>query len=439
MIEGRRPPLFVGEVTAVQHVFGPAGERQVRVRAYDRLHRLRKRQSVRAYVEVGVHDLARELVAELGLRVEGLGPNLVWPWLVQHRPSDLELLQDVVEACGQYLALWEEDLYILTLEGVGVPIPLGLGRSLLEAQAEVNGEFACRSVTASGWNPLLVETYEGRAGDARVGRRVVAEASPARLGGSELRELLNVPAHDIRHAEALAQAELDRRAAHEVTLWGVAEGDPRLRAGAPIVVEGIADAFAGRYVVTAATHTIDLRRGFLSEFSTTPPPPRERETGAVVAPGLVTRVDDPRNLGRVRVSLPTYGDVESEWLHVLSPGAGAGKGLVTLPDVDDRVVVLFFHAVPGQAIVLGGLYGMEGPPDSGVDGHGVRRYTLRTPGGQQIQLDDARGVLRVENSDGSRVELTPQRVRVHAAADLELEAPGRSVVIRGRRIDFEEA
>jgi phage baseplate assembly protein gpV len=345
----------------------------------------------------------------------------------------------VAQQSGLYLALWGEELHIVTLEGIGTPIPLSLGTSLLEARAEVNGEPACRSVRASGWNPLLVETYEGRVADPRVGRRVVAEVSPARLGGSEERELLNRAVHDARHAEALAQAELDRRAAYEVTLWGVAEGNPRLRPGTPILVEGIAAEFNGRYVVTAATHTVDARRGFLSEFSTVPPPPRERDAGAVVAPGRVIRVDDPQNLGRVRVSLPTYGDVESEWLHVLSPGAGAQKGLTALPDVDDRVLVLFFHAVPGQAVVLGGLYGMEGPLDSGVEDRAVRRYTLRTPGGQQIQLDDAREVVRVENSDGSSVELTPERVRVHAAVDLELEAPGRSVVIRGRKIDFEEA
>ena len=39
--------------------------------------------------------------------------------------------------------------------------------------------------------------------------------------------------------------------------------------------------------------------------------------------------------------------------------------------------------------------------------------------------------------DGSFVELTRDRVRVHANADLELEAPGKTVVIRGARVDFQ--
>jgi len=34
------------------------------------------------------------------------------------------------------------------------------------------------------------------------------------------------------------------------------------------------------------------------------------------------------------------------------------------------------------------------------------------------------------------VELSPKRVTLHAAVDLEIEAPGRAVVITGNTIDF---
>ena len=34
-------PLFVGEVTAVEHVYEPGHGREIRVRGYDRLHRTR--------------------------------------------------------------------------------------------------------------------------------------------------------------------------------------------------------------------------------------------------------------------------------------------------------------------------------------------------------------------------------------------------------------
>jgi phage baseplate assembly protein gpV len=103
------------------------------------------------------------------------------------------------------------------------------------------------------------------------------------------------------------------------------------------------------------------------------------------------------------------------------------------------VLVLLAHEDPGQGVVLGGLYGMPGAPDSGVEQGAVQRFTLLTRGGQRVRLDDAHHTIRVENSQGSFVELSPTKVKVHAAADLEIEAPGKAVVIRGQTIDMERA
>jgi hypothetical protein len=85
------------------------------------------------------------------------------------------------------------------------------------------------------------------------------------------------------------------------------------------------------------------------------------------------------------------------------------------------------------------LYGMDGAPDSGVEAGRVKRFTVQTSGGQRVQLDDARNLIRVEDHTGSFVELSPSRVTLHAAVDLQIEAPGKHIVIRGNLIDFEQA
>jgi phage baseplate assembly protein gpV len=108
-----------------------------------------------------------------------------------------------------------------------------------------------------------------------------------------------------------------------------------------------------------------------------------------------------------------------------------------IPDVGDRVLVLCAHGDPAQGVVLGGLFGPKGLPEDVLDGGAVRRFTMRSPRGQVIRLDDSDRSLRLENSEGSFVELLPDKVRLHAATDLEIEAPGRSIVIRGAKIDFQ--
>jgi phage baseplate assembly protein gpV len=170
-----------------------------------------------------------------------------------------------------------------------------------------------------------------------------------------------------------------------------------------------------------------------------PPQPPSRARGAMITWGTVSRIDDPDGLGRICVALPSFGQVETDWMGVVAPGAGSGKGLLSLPDVGDQVLVVFPNENPEHGVVMGGLYGAQSPPDqAGIEQGSVRRFTLVTPGGQRLQLDDTRKVIRMENGAGSFVELSPDQVRLHARADLSLEAPGQNVFIRGRKIHFEQ-
>lgn len=437
-LQGVSDALFAGDVTAVEYDHKPSRELKVRIRGYDLLHRLRKRQPVRAHVEVKLSDLARELAAEAGLSVEAAGASPLWQRLIQHRQSDLELLVELAQRCGYYLILRGNVLHLITLEGMGEPVPLKLGESLLEARVEVNADSLFRSVSASAWDPQRIESRQGRAAEARSGRNVAVRVSPVNFGTAE-RILTNETAQDDTQAEAFAQAELDRRVAKLVTVSAIAEGDVRLQPGARVEIEGLAQGFTGTYVLTSVTHTVDRDKGFISEISSVPPPAPERDKAASATLGIVTRINDPDSLGRVQVALPAFSNVETEWMNVLAAGAGSKKGLVALPDVGDQVLVLFFGGDPAEGIVLGGIYGTHVPPDWGIESGAVRGYTFLTPGGQKLWLDDSGKRLHLENSDGSYIELAPEKVRLHSKTDLEVEAPGHSVVFRGSTVDFQKA
>lgn len=438
-VSGRDAPLFAGQITAVEHVFGPDRDYGLVVRAYDPLHTLRKRQRARGLVQTTVEEIANDLAGELGLSVDAAESGPVWQNVVQHRESDFELLVVLAARCGLYPVVRDDVLHLVTLEGTGDAISLIVGEELLEARVELNGERSARSVSAAGWDPLSAQSHQATAGSARSGRDVEAEVSPTDVGGTGEVALFGEYASDVAHANALAQAELDVRTAGEVTFWGVAEGDPSLRAGTPIQVSGLRDELDGRYVLTEVTHTIDVARGYLSELSSAPPEVRRRMSSATAALAEVTTVDDPDGRGRVRVKFPAYGDVESDWLGTATPGAGSDRGIVALPDVGDHVLVVFPHEDPATGIVVGGLYGTGGPPDPGVAGAAVQRFSLRTAGGQHVALDDENKKLRLEDVTGSSLELAPGRVRLHSAVDLTIEAPGRAILIRAKSVDFEQA
>ncbi len=431
--------LFHGEITALEYGYESAHGQTLRIRCYDKMHRLRKRQPVRVHVQVTAADLARELVADLGLTVEASEDGPLLQTLIQHRQSDLDLLVDLSQRFGLYLTLREDVLHLTALEGMGDAIELELGKGLLEARLEVNAQSACRSVRARGWDPSRVETHESSVSSARVGRQVDAEAPPERFASNGERTLAGEVLRNDEHASAVAQAELDLRTAEEVTLWGVAEGNPDLLPGALVNISGITSELEGQYVLTSVTHLVNRRTGFVSEVSTVPPL-FEKCGGSVTAMwGTVTSVDDPDKLGRVRVSLPALGEIETDWMGVVAPGAGSSKGFVFLPDVDDNVLVLFVGDEVSQGVVLGGLYGTKDPGDYGVEGTSIKRFMLATPGGQKIKFDDTEESIRLENKEGSFLELSREKTHIHSVVDLEIEAPGSGVVIKGKSIDFRQA
>src|SRR5262249_46851688 len=154
----------------VEYLYEPDYGQVVRVRGYDLLHRLRKRQPVRIHLDVKLPDLAAEMVGELGLSVEAAETGPVFRRIIQYCQSDLELLTEVGRNAGLYLTLQDDVVYLVTLEGRGSAMKLELGGALLEARVEMNADGICREVHADGWDPSVAEWSRGSASRPRSGR-----------------------------------------------------------------------------------------------------------------------------------------------------------------------------------------------------------------------------------------------------------------------------
>ena len=427
------PPrfLFEGDLTAVEWSAGPSGQRELRIRAYDDLHRLRLRQTLGAHVDVSIGDLARALGRGAGLRVADFGSQLKWDRVVNDFPTDLAFLNYYARRAGRYAFLDRQSLKFLDLEGQDETIELKYGGSLIEGRMEQNAQPCCGTVRVLSWDPIT-------------SRRFVAKASCREVTGDDIRVLTNQVAASESHAESIAHASAAERAAAAKSMWGVARGDTLLSPGRRIRVLGLAPK-PESFVISSVTHLIDGRHGYLSEFNTEPPLPADlteqvRQTS--VTAGQVSDIDDPKKLGRAQVTMTTFGEVPSSWMPVVQPGAGSRKGLVVMPEVGDQVLVLLVNGDPARGVILGGLFGIEGPPqDTNAKSQAgtCRPFSLRTPGGQYFRFNDADESIRIENSDGSFLSMDPKKVVLHSATDLVIEAPGRCLTISANTIDFERA
>lgn len=433
--------LIEAEVTSIDERVEPDGVRTLVVRGYDRLHRLRKRQRIRAQSSVSLADLLGEAAAEIGASAELPQSVLpVYSTLIQHDQSDFELLIEIAGACGCFLHLIDGTLRAPTLGGEGgEAIPLAIGDKLLQARIELNAEAMRRSTLARGWNIGSTLTVEKRVSVAAQDAVEMRGADAFQyFEGLGERLLVNRLSQDDGEAEAIAQADMDRATALAATLTGTAEGDPRLRPGRAVQIEGISKASDGTFILTETVHRFDASSGYVTQISTIPPERPRRSRSAAVTFARVTNVEDPGGLARVRGKLLSFGDVESDWMPVLIVGAGTKKGLSVLPEPDDDVLVLLPEGDPARGIVLGGLYGERHPPGDRRGG-GVRTFTMRTPGGQCFTLDSVEDLVRLETSAGDMLEMAPQGAKLSVTRDLTIEAPGRTLTFRAQRVDFERA
>jgi phage baseplate assembly protein gpV len=427
-LEDQSQTLFNGEITAVEHQHEPAGGLTLRVRAYDALVSLQRQQTLDTHVEVTTAELVRTLAGEAGIEAACRVDGPVWPRVIPRFPHDLAMLRHYSARSGMHFCLHDGAVALFASGDIEAPErELTLGDDLFEARVERNAIQPVTQTRVQGWDPYTGEERTGLAGDDPAIHRSLLGRTVASDG----------------EAEALAQTNRHYHAAAGHTFWGVATGDTTLAPGLAIRPRGLAADHAGRYVLTAVVHTIDTTHGYLCELDSRPERPEPE--GATWLSGLVLGevcdVDDPAERGRVQVNLTSFSEAVTHWLLVLQAGAGDGKGLVALPEVGDQVLVGLPGDDPAQGVVLGSVYGEDGPAwgDAAAQpGDTQRPYILTTRNGQRVQLDDSEGSVRLANAEGSYLALTPDGVTLHAAGQLVIEAPGQRLTLGGDRIDMEQ-
>ncbi|MCA9541120.1 MAG: hypothetical protein KC620_19605, partial [Myxococcales bacterium] len=423
-VEGDRRPLFVGVVTAVEHAWQPDRGRTVRVRAFDALHALRRQQTSGTTPRSGFGSALRDAAAALALPVclHGEGPSHVD--LVRAREDDLTRLWRLADRAGQGFGIIDGTLYGYAIDGFDPPIELSLSETLYALKATANASQVHARITAQGWHAAGATTELGKASGA-----------PEPWLDDAPFALRNQAIGSADELTALAEAEGAHRRANAVTLEGTAAGNLNLMPGRCIQLRGLDAEFDGTYALTAVTHVIDGESGYRTEFSTARPPRPRSQKATELTPGLVTDVADPDGQGRVRVRLPTFADAETGWLPVVAPGAGPRKGLVTTPDIGDRVLVVFDEGQPGRGLVLGGLFDVGALPDAGIADGRTRRTGFFSGTGHRLVSDDQQARLRLAHASDDALMFDREGAHLHTAGTLVLE--GDRIVIRANQVDFE--
>ena len=429
--------VFEGRISQVEFAYDNAGGQVLRVRAYDALHNARLRRVPTRRQDCSAATLGAEVAGRSGASFSCDGSPTVHPLLFQTSQSDFELLVTLSGEDGLYPLLSGGELALLTLEGRGTELPLRLGRNLHSVAVSASDEHAIRRAQTRAWRSDTLETFNETVGLARQDALEMHDVRLSSAEDSAIHLFLDRIVSGRQQAQAIAQAAMDRAAAAEALVEGVAEGNPDIAPGRPIKLQGAAQQYCGRYVVTQVVHRLDTATGYTTEFSSSPPRLRERDRTPVITYARVCDIDDPEEVGRCRVKLEQFGGLETGWLQSVVSGAGRGRGLASLAELQDAVLIVLPDGDPANGFVLGGLYGSERLP-LGLNVRQKRPYVLRTGGGQALELGRDTPLARLSTANGNVVELTPEQVRIAAVSDLLIEAPGKTITIRANAIAFEQ-
>ena len=499
-------PLLNGEITALEAEFGPHGSVTV-IRGFDRVHRLHCGRKSDAYKNMTYSDIARKIAGEAGLpagKIDATTP--VHESVSRNHCTHWQFLCGLAHEVGHEVSVTEGKLNFAkptvaatapaeaTLDS-GNALALLPDIDLIRFRATITSAGQVSQVQVRSWDPKtkkpLVGTAPAKTTSAAAG---ITPAALAGKFGNPVYIAGDTPFDQQAAVTSAATSIADEIAASAAEFEGVAHGNPKLQAGKAVSLGLTGDPFDGKYTLTSVRHTFDPEEGYTTSFtasgrqvrslqSLTGHDPARRASGPRipgVVIGLVTNAKDPDKIGRVKVKLPHLSDdYETDWLRVVHIGAGAQRGMMFIPEVNDEVLVAFDQGDLRRPYVLGGLYSPVDKPfdkaavvnqgDGKIDsrsivsrlghrivfndqegsGKGIQVITAKEP--LQLLMDESTKTIKITGTGDvvietkgnvsikadKNFEVNAQQISLKAKQGVSLDAGGGNIEAKGVSVNLE--
>ncbi|MGE8343230.1 MAG: phage baseplate assembly protein V, partial [Flavobacterium sp.] len=151
-------------------------------------------------------------------------------------------------------------------------------------------------------------------------------------------------------------------------------------------------------------------------------------TPAESQPALVIDNNDPEKMGRIKVEFFWSGwSSKSDWMRVVQPYSGSGKGLYFRPEIGEEVQVSFEGGNAERPYVSGTYYNGKEMPDFFDDKNRIKGWKL--PFGQLFKFIEKVGIW-LSDPSGNEIQLDEE------GKNINMTSP-ETVTIRAKNIVFE--
>jgi phage protein D len=261
--------IFRGKITALEGRFSSSGPPDLVVLAEDALQGGRMQRRTKNWDSATLSQIANQVAANLGLTpvLDGLDDNIGDQ--LQFNESDLHFLR-------RLLARYDADVQIVGTELHAAPrsqaqrnsIQIDLNSQLKEVRVIADLSHQVSQITATGWDysqgqtiSVTSQTTSLGPGSGKSGKDWLGQALASR--SEQLGQFSNLNAGE---AQDLVDAEFAERSRTFVLADGVSEGNPNLRVGTYLQLNGLGPRFSNTYYTTSTVHHFDTENGYETRF-----------------------------------------------------------------------------------------------------------------------------------------------------------------------------
>jgi uncharacterized protein involved in type VI secretion and phage assembly len=351
------------------------------------------------------------------------------PYVVQYRETNFEFLSRLAAEYGEWFYYDGESLQ------------LGTPASSEEIEFVADGDYNSFSFGMT-LVPTKAKMYEYNYQKHQHFKSSTSSQSLPSLqnhpfGGfalSQAEKLFTDEAHTTAETWIEGNSQLDEEAkllkanaaANLVTLQGYSD-NPNIHLGSVLNVSGegigtehLTPESFGKYRVLEITHFIDEAGNYSNQFSAVPhvlevPPLNPHYDAPQGQPELAEVINDkdPEKLGRLKVRYhwpvdnPTQA--ETDWVRLLTPYSGSGKGQLFKPEVGSQVLVDYQGGLAEQPFVLGNMFHANNKQGAKYSPDGNLMKGIQTSGGNKFVMQDKSGEQKIlisnSNNKGTAVEI----------------------------------
>ena len=262
--------LFLGTITGIEIMVERDQQPVLTVLAEDALQKARMTRRTCLHSAGSVQSIVQAVASDLGISAQVSGLNDSVDAQLQFNESDLAFLRRLLDRFDADLQIVGNSLQVSPRTDIRRnELALQLNSQLLSIRACADLAHQVSRITFAGWDFAAgreIQVQNNASADAGPGQGRTGSTFVGDAVGERLEHLPHVNVQNQAEAQALVNACYAQRTRRFVRAEGLAVGNPNLRVGTHVTLQGIGPRFENTYYVTETHHRYDTTHGYQTQF-----------------------------------------------------------------------------------------------------------------------------------------------------------------------------